>query len=168
VIGRITTAVAGIVIALALTGCATINDRLNEARDYGLVEGEGELTNVSDLVQGDCINDSQASDDGVSFVPVVDCDVAHDSEIYLAVDMNSDDGFPGDEVMAERADKKCVDAFETFIGVPYGESEIEMTYLYPTRMIWIDGSRDVLCMVYSVDADYERTTTVGTLEGSGL
>jgi hypothetical protein len=151
-----------------MTGCSGFVDGLNEARDVGLVEGDGVLTNVSDLEQGDCINDAQVTDDGANIMPVVNCSVVHDSEIYRLVDMNSDDGFPGDEVMAGLADDECSGAFEGFVGVPYEQSTLALSYYYPTRNIWIDGNRNVLCIVFSLDENGERTTTVGSLKHSAL
>ena len=158
---RTTLAIAAIVLAaLPLTGCAGALDLL---KDDQVVEGEGESQDIFTIKVGDCLNDSSAGD-SVTTVPTVDCSEPHDSEAYKSIILD-DESFPGLETIKEYADTGCSEAFETFIGVSYDDSLINLNYYYPTEETWTTGNREILCLARDTDDAGTEIQTTGSLEG---
>jgi hypothetical protein len=69
-----------------------------------------------------------------------------------------DGDFPGEEAVVEQADESCTAEFESFVGLPYEESALYLSYLTPSEETWPAGDREVLCTVYDPAGD-----TTGTL-----
>jgi hypothetical protein len=133
---------------------------------------EVQLTDSSELAVGDCFDDPAAS--AVTDVELVDCDDAHDFEVYDEFELTADEfegdgaaiaagAFPGAAVVATAAEAGCLEErFETFVGVGYDDSRYGATYLAPTEGSWAeDGDRHVSCLV----GDPEGPTS-GSLAGA--
>lgn len=120
-----------------------------------------EETDVFDLAVGDCYNDASADGDEVGEVVVVDCSEPHDYEVYWSHALE-DGGYPGLDAIQGEAEEVCRERFASFVGLPYGDSEIYLTYLYPTERTWLFGDREILCMVYE-----QGVMATGTLAGAG-
>lgn len=144
---RMTLVAALFASGLALSGCSMIGDVL------------GGTGNVFELAVGDCIDDASLDDETVTSVPVVDCAEPHDSEIYYSHVMTQST-YPGTTETTEEADVACAAAFEDFIGIPYADSELYLSYFYPTETTWAAGDRETLCLVYDRDSK-----TTGSLAG---
>ncbi|MGA1836241.1 septum formation family protein [Herbiconiux sp. 11R-BC] len=121
----------------------------------------GTLTDAASLQIGDCILDQGGA--SITQVPVVDCAVPHDYEVYANVQVpdTNDGSYPGDDKMDAAADKSCYDAFAAFVGAPYESSALDYTYLMPSESSWSSGDRLVTCGI----GDPSGQVT-GTLEGS--
>jgi hypothetical protein len=159
-------ATAIVALTLTLSGCSaldSVTDLLGD--DSGVVEGEGEAQDVFTIVVGDCINDAAAEGE-ISSVPTVDCSEPHDSEAYLAFDMEGDVLFPGDDTVQAAADKGCGEAFEAFVGIPYDESLVDYGYYFPSEGTWLTGDREIVCLAYETDEDGNDIQTTGSLKGS--
>lgn len=118
-------------------------------------------TSVLSLEVGQCVTD-QASGDEVSSVPVVDCAEPHYGEIY-ALPQVPDGPFPGDEALQQTAQELCAGQdFQTYVGVPYEQSEIFFSTIVPSEDTWEDGDREVVCIL----TDRERTDITGSLRGA--
>ncbi|MFI6575127.1 septum formation family protein [Nocardiopsis sp. NPDC050513] len=117
--------------------------------------------NVFALGLGDCLNDYGA-DDAVSEVPVIDCGEPHDYEVYYVGDLEGDE-FPGREEVIDMTTDRCREEFDAFVGIPYMESELDFTLLFPTESGWNDADdREILCLIYEMSG--EQAT--GSLEGA--
>ena len=113
------------------------------------------------LVVGDCVDDPAIIDG--SDVPesaVVDCSTPHYAEAYAQFDLPEGD-FPGEEAVTTAAEEGCDTEFETFVGMPYQESVLEVFYYYPTEEVWA-FDRSVVCIL--IDPSGEPVT--GTLQGA--
>ena len=158
-LGRVlsVTAVGGASIALA--GCSLLGG------GAGVVEGEGEQTDVFTIKVGDCLNDGGAEGE-VTSVPTISCDEPHDSEAYLS-HMVPDGEFPGQEAVFEEAEAACLAEFESYVGNVYEESMVGFSYFYPTESSWATGDREVLCLLREFDEAGNEIQTTGSLKGSG-
>ncbi|QDB80383.1 septum formation family protein [Georgenia wutianyii] len=117
---------------------------------------------VLDLTVGDCLNQSDLEGDEVSSVEAVECSEEHDAEIFAEHEFTGD-SYPGLTVVQEESEEVCTEKFEEFIGVPYLESELYFTMLYPSEQSWDDADdRTTLCIVLS-----EEPMT-GSLEGAAI
>jgi len=161
-----------ILAATALAGCGQISSLVGGAqRDADTHEVTEEGTDsVFDIRVGDCLQEPDASSDEVTDVTVVPCDGAHDYELYDEFDLTTDDDqWPGMEQLSADADGGCYDAFETFVGVPFDESEsLWYTYYHPTEQSWAEGDRAIQCLIYeaSDSRGMNLTPVEGSLEGA--
>lgn len=164
---RLPLLLAGITVALALSGCSAIGNLLPQAgpeRDSETQEltTEGTL-DVFQIAVGDCMKETDSTE--VSDVPAVPCTEPHDLEAYHAYTIPAGD-YPGEEAIDIEATAACSDALAEFIGMPIDDSEIDFTTLYPTETGWTSADdREVICL--AVDTTAEPGTTVGSLRGAG-
>lgn len=123
--------------------------------------------NVFDLGIGDCFDDGEISPgagvEEIGDVPLVDCTEPHDNEVY-EIETIEGDGFPGDQQIADEADRICFDAFQGFVGLDYQSSALDFGWLVPTAESWEAGDRLIACFVYRLDLE----KVSGTLEGAGI
>ena len=74
------------------------------------------------------------------------------------------DPFPGQNVVDEDSAMECFDRFESFVGTPYQDSALDITFITPIAGSWAEGEREVVCAVYRLDGQ----PLVGTARGSGV
>lgn len=123
----------------------------------GLFGGGG---NVFELAVGDCF-DRNTDGGEISEVPIVECSEPHDSEVFHTFEL-SDDEFPGEDALLERAEEECVPAFEEYVGVDYAHSQLDIFPITPTEGSWSRGDREVVCALYDLD----QGQLEGSMEGS--
>lgn len=162
--------------ALSLTGCgAIVNNLLGgapaETAPDGAAGGSEETSllpendDVFTLAVGDCFTEAEFNTsftgDEVSEVPTLDCAEEHDAEVYH-IETLSEGAFPGETAIESSATEACETNFETFIGVPYLESELYYSYLTPTEDGWntIDD-REIVCYIVT-----SGEMVTGTLAGA--
>jgi hypothetical protein len=127
-------------LVLGLGACSDEPER----DDAGAITEEGDA-DVFTLKVGDCLSDQAGATGEVSDVPVVPCDQPHDSEIYFSYLIPDAEAFPG--TFQEHVDAQCLPQFQTFVGVAYEASALDMTWLEPTAASWQEGDRELLCIV---------------------
>jgi Septum formation/Protein of unknown function (DUF2510) len=114
-------------------------------------------TLAADLEVGDCLANQNESEAVIVGVDTVPCSEPHGAEVYAVVTLPEGD-FPGDEAIVTQTEDVCVAQFEDFVGLPYAESVLEFSYLYPSEESWNVGDRRVTCSVVDLAGD-----TTGTL-----
>lgn len=112
-----------------------------------------------DLGAGMCFNGGVADLENFA---VVECAEPHDSEVYAVFDTPDADAYPGPEALVALAGDRCGAAFETFVGVPYGEADLTVGLAYPSETTWAAGDRVILCTVRATSGQL-----TGSAEGSG-
>lgn len=144
--------VAALVAMLASAGCSLTDSGPRRDASGALIEA-GEVEAL-DLRVGDCFNGPGADGaDTVLTVMVVPCDELHEFEVYHAFDL-ADGAYPGTDTVQERWIAGCLDEFEGFVGVPFDESELDISGIFPTEETWNDlGDREVLCSVTAVSGE---------------
>ena len=119
--------------------------------DTGLVSGEVGACTTTDVME--------SSD--VSTLPLMDCGHEHDAQVVGLFDLEGDD-FPGSSTVRSDARTGCEDAFEGFVGVAIGDSDLDLWQITPTEGTWNNaGDREVICIAY-----LESGTTTGSWEGA--
>jgi hypothetical protein len=114
---------------------------------------------VFSLVVGDCLVEDTAGTE-VEEVPVVPCEEPHTSEIFYS-HMIEADALPDETEMETIVEDACIGNFQSFVGIDYFDSELDITWLEPTQGSWDQGDRELLCMVYDPAGD-----TTGSLAGA--
>lgn len=114
----------------------------------------GVSTNPSDIEAGQCFNEylfRDQSDFLQQVTTVVGCEGPHDREAYFVREYPSgeSDAYPLDDELERWAESMCLDEFETFIGLEYVLSALELGVIVPTFERWTDDAdRNVICYVY--------------------
>jgi hypothetical protein len=160
---RLLVAGAALAVALPLTGCSALGSLVSAPqpeRDETTQEivSEGEA-DVFALRVGDCLTMVQGTE--VDAVPVVPCSEPHSDEVFF--DFTLDDGdFPGDEAIATAAQDGCLAEFDTFVGMPYDSSTLDIGWYVPTADSWdLRDDRVMSCTIYDPAGD-----VTGTLAGA--
>lgn len=131
-----------------------------EETEAGGEEGaEGEEQNVFDVGLGDCISNFNAEEQ-ISELTVIPCEEEHDQEVYAVFEVPDGD-FPGAEAFETQVTTDCIGAFETFVGLAYDVSVLEVQWLEPTEQSWAEGDRELVCTVLDPAGPVS-----GTLEGA--
>lgn len=138
---------------LLLTACAPNIEGLRD--DSGTVIHEGD-ENALAVSVGDCFTESDAVDSDAdakadanepSTLPLVPCDAPHDSEVFYNHTLDGDD-FPGVEQLNGIAQEVCATEFTSFIGRPFSDSELQLTFYTPSERTWTAGyDRIINCIV---------------------
>ncbi|MEO7722422.1 MAG: septum formation family protein [Pseudolysinimonas sp.] len=146
---------------LLLSGCSLLNQVTHATqRDAsGTPTAANENADVFSIKVGDCLNDG-TSTGTVTTAPIVPCSKPHDSEAYKSITMK-DGAFPGEEAVKSQADQGCADAFPDFVGIAYNDSNLSVSYYFPTTDSWKGGDREILCTIYD-----DGVKTTGTLKGA--
>ncbi len=131
----------------------------------------GVSTSPSNIDAGDCFNEyvyRDRADFLQQITTLVGCDGTHDREAYFVTQYPADDGdpVPPEETLLRWAQGACLDEFESFIGLEYVLSALEIGAIVPTFETWTDaGDRNVICYVYPDEAGQRLRTSVAN---SGL
>lgn len=156
-------AIVGVMVAgaILMSGCSAFEGVFapQAVRDPDTAEiTEGGQADVFTLVVGDCFNEVDA--DEVTDLPVVPCDTSHDYEYFHVVQLPDGD-LPDEDALDEATQRECIPAFEDYVGLPYEDSKLGVSTLYPTQGSWDDGDRELQCVLY----DPEGSMT-GSAKGS--
>jgi hypothetical protein len=111
---------------------------------------------------GQCFQDQDAATE-VSEVEVVDCDDAHDNEVYGLFDLPDGD-YPGADAVQEAAVLGCYERFEGFVGRDYESSRLDFGWLHPTSESWDNGDHEVICMLSELSGEQ----LIGSMKDSGV
>lgn len=133
----------------------TDGDAAQEATDVETVDKE-----FVDLAVGDCFVSDDLPEE-VFTVPVMSCDVEHQSEVFAVTELE-DGTYAGDDATFALAEEFCLGEFAGYVGTDYDTSELVYWAFYPSKDNWVWGDRTVQCVV----EPYEGSVT-GTLQGSG-
>ncbi|HZP31229.1 MAG TPA: septum formation family protein [Acidimicrobiia bacterium] len=109
-----------------------------------------------DFNQGDCVTLEDYS--------VVDCAKPHDIEVYVVGSFQDAASvpYPGNSAVNQIADQLCESGFESYVGIPLGQSKYTYYALYPSAETWAAGDRQIVCGV--VNQDDSKLT--GSVKGS--
>lgn len=144
---------AGAAAVLLLAGCANDGPR-NSA---GVVTVAA-TTDAYSIRVGDCVG--KIDSDATNKLPLLPCDQAHTWEAFASTQLTGD-AFPTNSVIADQAEKYCLAAFETFVGISGEKSDYQLTYLQPTKESWTQAAdREVVCL-----AGDPNGGVTGTLKG---
>lgn len=136
-------AVAGVAVFGGVTafGDDTTRNAQNEIIESG---GLGAFA----IEIGDCLN-LPSELNQVQSVEGVPCSQAHSAQAFAVFDLiGFGDVFPGSAGFEEQAAAGCHERFESFVGVPYEQSELYFMSLEPTEESWVQmDDREIVCLL---------------------
>ena len=111
----------------------------------------------SDLEIGDCANVEPD-------FTIVDCTDSHEVEAYSQYKIPNVQfkEYPGEVSLTKVANRQCEKAFIGYVGRDWRESDLQISYVYPSEGSWSSGDRTIICVA---GLDDQRTT--GTIANSG-
>jgi Septum formation/Domain of unknown function (DUF4190) len=116
---------------------------------------------VYKLRVGDCFAESQDTEEEIIYtVPVVPCSEPHSDEVFALVTLPDGD-FPGQDAIYSQAEELCIAEFESFVGLSYRESVLDLWVIAPVEEGWAAGDREVICNIYDPDGNVS-----GSLSGA--
>jgi hypothetical protein len=173
VVVRSARALSVVLFLLGATGCAILEPDLPapDRNQAGELVAESD-TNPAALRLGDCTStlappgQPDAEVAGESFdiyeVTAIPCEDEHVFEAYALTTL-PDGEYLGDSWASDLADEFCTSEFEEFVGLAYDESELWLSYLYPSNEGWTwEDDRQILCFISITD----EAPTTGTLAGA--
>jgi hypothetical protein len=123
--------------------------------------------NVVSLSVGECFDDWEGSLEGatqqISEVPLVDCALPHDNEVYSVSLMPAGD-YPGDQAVEDWTINRCLDSFDPYVGMAYADSILDFGGLFPTQDSWAGGDLEVMCFLWHT----AYIPMTGSMQGSGI
>lgn len=120
-------------------------------------DADPQQADVFSLKVGDCLNDTTGI--FIEDVPLVDCAAEHDLEVFD--EFSTSAGAFDPIALGDEADAGCTARFESFIGISYDASTLDVVSYKPTAESWMTGDRLISCMV-----EDPSVKTVGSLRGA--
>ena len=122
---------------------------------------------LPNLATGDCLNARyRAVQPGGTIDPrnlrPVGCATPHEDEVVGTMTYTEAGGFPGMPGFEAFAQAPCLAAFESYVGISFDVSVLDMFILTPTDQTWLKGHRDIACIVMTVDGSQLTGTVRGT------
>ncbi|QIK63486.1 hypothetical protein G7068_09955 [Leucobacter viscericola] len=139
----------------------TVNDDSASADDASSNDSSsGGIFAMPKYAVGDCINTTTNAGGQVTSEKV-DCAGEHDGQV-THVETLPDGDYPGEEAISNQANTVCTgDAFTSFIGIPFTDSTLSGSFMYPQSVSWTVGDRDITCLVHEAEGK-----TTGSLQGA--
>jgi hypothetical protein len=116
----------------------------------------------SALVVGDCIKNPPRGE--VFAVNRVPCVLSHGAEVYAVLQHPAAPGepFPGQEGITTYSEEVCLAAFESYVGVAYENSTLDVKFIRPEPAGWEErNDREITCLVADPDGP-----TLGSVKGT--
>lgn len=131
-------------VALGLGACSDDEPERDETTNEITEAGDAD---VFTMAVGDCLPDPSSAVGEVADVPVVPCSEPHAGEVFYSHIIDGD-VMPDPPEMEAIVTEQCSGAnFESFVGLPYDQSVLEVSWLEPTVESWGGGDREILCIV---------------------
>jgi hypothetical protein len=109
-----------------------------------------------------CLDVTEDLPDEVETLPVIDCAEPHSHEIYMEVEYDVKDVYPGEEELGSFAQVECLREFETFVGISAFDSSLTYTWIVPSLDGWNkDDDRTVLCVLTNGEAGEDLKGSMG-------
>jgi hypothetical protein len=150
-----------LVAALAVTGAACSKDKAK--REGGEITKAGPIS-VFDLRPGDCLLPDDKTVGEIEKINAVPCSEKHTQEVFALPEYTDEGGvYPGEDEIKKFADASCLEAFGSYTGTDYLDSNLFFTYLHPSLDSWNDGDdRQVICVIVSPSEDGMTGSVKGT------
>ena len=121
----------------------------------------GPRTSAFSMKVGQCVQ--LPTGDNITDLETTDCSTLHDAEVFHLTQVTEDER-PSDSELEDMGGDACLAAVEGYGGVPYEESELDYTILYPSPGSWEQGDREIICFIISGEGTDVQLS--GSMKGS--
>lgn len=128
---------------------------------YRSVTAEEKVT-VAEMAPGTCLQDPGPG--LVGDAPLVDCDKAHDLEVFALVQLPfaDDASLPDEEVLFDSAFETCLPRFEAYTGQDWDTSPYYLDAFVPDRHSWKSGDREAICFLFQINGAGDLDRSAGS------
>lgn len=145
----VTMASGMVALATSISGCAHagVSDKSSPtelATETTTTLAAPTSTSVRKIGLGSCTGD--LGDGDITKVEEIPCGQPHWFEAFSTSSLPDGD-YPGDGVVSDSAQSLCAKDFNTFVGMDFNESQLEMKFLVPSAQTWAAGDRVIVCFV---------------------
>lgn len=144
---RVIVGLAALTLGVVLAACGGA-----DRDDSGEIVEAGSVS-AFQLRVGDCFDDDTDLGEEVSSLAAIPCAEPHGSEVYALVDHlgGDEDPYPGEDVISQYSEDVCIPPFASYVGTPYEQSRLFITFLYPTAESWGLDDREIVCIVLDTE-----------------
>ena len=121
-----------------------------------------ETVTVAEMAPGTCLQDPGPG--LVGNAPLVDCNKAHDLEVFALVQLPfaDDASLPDEEVLFDSAFETCLPRFEAYTGQDWDTSPYYLDAFVPDRHSWKSGDREAICFLFQINGVGELDRSTGS------
>ncbi len=105
---------------------------------------------AADLEVGTCITDALATLGDVTTFDEAECDKPHDGEVYTLIKLPGAKGakYPGKAEVVAKGQRGCRARLRRqATAKAFRDKQLGYKFVYPTRLSWADGDREITCLV---------------------
>jgi hypothetical protein len=99
----------------------------------------------------------------------VPCSQGHTAEVFYANThfWPKSGSYPDDTVLKNKATAECNNAFQSYVGIAYSQSQYTWTDIVPDASTWPTGDRGLHCVAYySTTTDKSGVTMNASIKGT--
>lgn len=130
-----------------------IDGLVGSVRDIRTPQQNARPQGIEDLNLGDCYDPAPNTTQQNVIVLLVPCDGPHRSEVFAQLEysepgLNADTDFVGADKVRNYAEERCFERFNTFVGIPWSQSDLNLETWYPTAASWLrEHDRKITCVL---------------------
>lgn len=103
---------------------------------------------AKDLEVGDCVADAIATTVSVKTYDKIDCDKAHDGEVFTIIELKDADKYPGVKSVTGKGLRGCRARLRRqATAKAFRDRQLGYKFVYPTAQSWAQDVRKVTCLV---------------------
>ena len=140
---------------LAMTTSTVLSETTAVPESTVVPDQDRRLVSFADLSTGECFNAHDVDVMQTAFdvtVDAVNCNWAHEAEVYASYVFTEVTGFPGDEAR-DTVDEYCDSEFVEFVGNPIDYSSLFIRSVLPTQEDWDGGIQIAVCVLVGSSGD---------------
>jgi hypothetical protein len=108
---------------------------------------DAEEISAKDLEVGDCIADATATTGDVTTFDKIDCDKAHDGEVFTIIKLADADTYPGVKSVSATGQRGCRARLRRqATAKAFADRQLGYKFVYPTAQSWAQDDREVTCL----------------------
>lgn len=108
---------------------------------------DAEEVSGKDLEVGDCLADATAASGDVTTFDKIDCDKAHDGEVFTLIKLADVAKYPGVKFVSGKGQRGCRARLRRQATTKaFADPQLGYKFVYPTAQSWARGDREVTCI----------------------
>lgn len=108
---------------------------------------DSEEVSAKDLEVGDCLADATAATDAVTTFDKIDCDKAHDGEVFTIIKLDDAAKYPGVKFVSGKGRRGCRARLRRqATAKAFADEQLGYKFVYPTAQSWAQDDREVTCL----------------------
>ncbi len=108
---------------------------------------DSEAVSAKDLEVGDCVADATAATGEIKTFEKIDCDKAHDGEVFTIIKLDDAAKYPGVKFVSGKGQRGCRARLRRqATAKAFADERLGYKFVYPTAQSWAQDDREVTCL----------------------